>query len=33
MSRNTALAAIVTLPLVLAACGTPQERCISRNTS
>ena len=33
MSRNTALAAIATLPLILAACGTPQERCISQNTS
>ena len=33
MSRNSALAAIVTLPLILAACGTPQERCISQNTS
>ncbi|WP_411839338.1 hypothetical protein [Paracoccus sp. ME4] len=33
MRRNTALALTLTLPLVLAACGTPQERCISRNTS
>ncbi|MTD99422.1 hypothetical protein GIY56_03870 [Paracoccus sp. YIM 132242] len=33
MSRNSALAAIVTLPLLVAACGTPQERCISQNTS
>ncbi|WP_374298978.1 hypothetical protein [Paracoccus sp. (in: a-proteobacteria)] len=33
MSRNTALAAIIALPLIVAACGTPQERCISRNTS
>ncbi|MCZ0961629.1 hypothetical protein [Paracoccus benzoatiresistens] len=33
MSRNTALAAMLTLPLVVAACGTPQERCISQNTS
>lgn len=31
MHRNTALALIV-LPALLAACGTPQERCISRNT-
>ena len=33
MSRNTVLAAIATLPLLVAACGTPQERCISQNTS
>lgn len=33
MSRNTALAATLVLPLIVAACGTPQERCISRNTS
>ena len=33
MTRNTALAASLSLPLILAACGTPQERCISRNTS
>jgi hypothetical protein len=32
MARNTALAAIVLLPLLLTACGTPQQRCISRNT-
>lgn len=32
MSRNTALALVV-LPLLLTACGTPQERCISRNTN
>lgn len=32
MPRNTTLALLV-LPLALAACGTPQERCISRNTS
>lgn len=32
MTRNSALAAIVTLPLLVAACGTPQERCISQNT-
>lgn len=31
MRRNTALA-ILALPLALAACGTPQERCISQNT-
>lgn len=31
MRRNTVLA-LIALPL-LAACGTPQERCISRNTS
>ena len=33
MARNTALAATLTLPLIVAACGTPQERCISQNTS
>lgn len=33
MRRNTTLALIVGLPLLLAACGTPQEQCISRNTS
>lgn len=33
MTRNRTLAAIVTLPLIVAACGTPQERCISQNTS
>lgn len=33
MTRNTALAATLTLPLIIAACGTPQERCISQNTS
>jgi hypothetical protein len=32
MSRNTALATFALLPLLLAACGTPQQRCISRNT-
>lgn len=32
MPRNTTLALLV-LPLALAACGSPQERCISRNTS
>lgn len=32
MTRNSAVALILTLPLLLA-CGTPQERCISRNTS
>ena len=32
MPRNTTLA-LLALPLVLAACGTPQERCISQNTS
>jgi hypothetical protein len=31
MRRNTALALIAALSL--AACGTPQDRCISRNTS
>lgn len=31
MRRNTALA-LLALPLALAACGTPQDRCISRNT-
>lgn len=33
MRRNTALALSLALPLALAACGTPQDRCISRNTS
>lgn len=33
MTRNTALAATLALPLLLGACGTPQERCISSNTS
>ena len=33
MTRNTALAATLSLPLLIAACGTPQERCISNNTS
>ena len=32
MTRNSAIALILSLPL-LAACGTQQERCISRNTS
>ncbi|MDO6667660.1 hypothetical protein Q4511_01870 [Paracoccus sp. 1_MG-2023] len=32
MRRNTAPLAIIALPLLLAACGTPQDRCISRNT-
>lgn len=32
MTRNTVIALIVTLPL-LAACATPQERCINRHTS
>lgn len=32
MPRNIALA-LFALPLLLAACGTPQERCIRRNTS
>ncbi|MCF3972284.1 hypothetical protein [Paracoccus salsus] len=31
MPRNTALALMV-LPLLMAACATPQERCISRHT-
>lgn len=31
MRRNTAFA-LAALPLLLSACGTPQERCISRNT-
>lgn len=31
MTRNIALTAIA-LPLLLAACGTPQERCIRKNT-
>ena len=33
MTRNTALAATLALPFLVAACGTPQERCISNNTS
>ncbi|MBW7057511.1 hypothetical protein KY389_12535 [Paracoccus bogoriensis] len=33
MPRNITGAMIMALPLALAACGTPQERCISRNTS
>ncbi|WP_306754561.1 hypothetical protein [Paracoccus actinidiae] len=33
MTRNTALAATLALPFMVAACGTPQERCISNNTS
>ncbi|MDP5307927.1 hypothetical protein [Paracoccus spongiarum] len=32
MRRNTAFA-LVALPLLIAGCGTPQERCISRNTA
>ncbi|SNT71677.1 hypothetical protein [Paracoccus seriniphilus] len=32
MPRNTFLA-LLSLPLALTACGTPQERCISRHTS
>ena len=32
MRRNTVIALSALLPL-LAACGTPQEQCISRNTS
>ncbi|MBU3030336.1 hypothetical protein [Paracoccus marinaquae] len=31
MSRNSALV-LLALPLVLAACGTPQQRCIRDNT-
>ncbi|WP_299838936.1 hypothetical protein [uncultured Paracoccus sp.] len=31
MTRNIALT-LAALPLLLAACGTPQERCISKNT-
>ncbi|MDB6179409.1 hypothetical protein PAF17_18145 [Paracoccus sp. Z330] len=31
MPRNTFLA-MLSLPVALAACGTPEERCISRNT-
>ena len=31
MTRNIALGLLPVL--ILAACGTPQERCISRNTS
>ncbi|MCQ0969941.1 hypothetical protein MLD63_05815 [Paracoccus sp. TK19116] len=31
MPRNIAFAAAL-IPLALAACGTPQERCIARNT-
>ncbi len=33
MPRNTTLATLIALPLLVAACGTPQERCISQNTS
>lgn len=33
MPRNTTTALILALPLLLAACQTPQEACISRNTS
>ena len=33
MRRNTAPFALLSLPLLLAACGTPQDRCIGRNTS
>lgn len=32
MPRNSALMMIATLPLLVAACGTPQERCISQHT-
>lgn len=32
MPRNTTLGLILALPLMLAACQTPQEQCISRNT-
>ncbi|SIS87366.1 hypothetical protein [Paracoccus saliphilus] len=32
MPRNSALFLIATLPLLVAACGTPQERCISKHT-
>lgn len=32
MPRNTTLAMLVTIPVLLAACGTPQERCISKHT-
>lgn len=32
MSRNMTVAAIALMPLLLTACGTPQERCISRHT-
>ena len=32
MTRNIAFA-LIALPLTLAACGTPQERCIAKNTS
>lgn len=31
MTRNIAFA-LTALPLLLAACGTPQDRCISKNT-
>lgn len=33
MPRNIRLAATLALPLLLVACGTPQERCIDRNNS
>ena len=32
MPRNNSIVAALAFPLLLAACGTPQERCISRNT-
>lgn len=32
MPRTSVFIAISTLPLLLAACGTPQERCISKHT-
>ncbi|MBK4215949.1 hypothetical protein JJJ17_08440 [Paracoccus caeni] len=32
MPRNITFVAVAVLPLLLTACGTPQERCISRNT-
>lgn len=33
MPRNITAALILSLPLALAACASPQDRCISRNTS
>lgn len=32
MPRNITFVAVTVIPLFLAACGTPQERCINRNT-
>lgn len=32
MTRNVTIVAAMALPFLLSACGTPQGRCISRNT-